>query len=236
MRRHQNLLVCGFYGFLVLVLFLLGGCAAAPPPPVQAAARLSFEDIQPLAVNASLIDIVNQYDPSADPKDVSSLFPAQPDIVLRRYAEKRLAAGGSGPVLRFVIENGRVYHHREASDSQVGRWLQIGGTDHYDVLMRVRLEAVPADGIFPGESTTLNFRRTLGLPESMSIAEREAEQIELLETMVEDIDRGVTDTLRNKMNLAGDSMGDYNAHEPASGDPANGRQGFVRDLLATPEL
>ncbi len=236
MKINRNILVCAFYGVIVLILLLAGGCSSTMTSGQSQTPRLTFDDIQPLPVNAAAIDIVNQYDPATDPHDVSSLYPVQPDIVLRRFAEKRLKAAGSAGTFRFIIENATVYYKQEAPETEIGEWLGTGGYDRYEVMMRLRLALIPDGGAIDTNSSVLTLRRAASIPASHSIAAREEAQINLIDTIIRDLDREMTNVINVKMGLLardGAFVPDMSAPSAGSGGESSS---FVHKILAAPEM
>ena len=192
---------------LLLLAGLLAACAssghessAGKPLP-----EMTFDHIVPLPLDVAKIDIENDYNPSADPKDVSSSLPTPPDILLRRYAEKKLSAaakpGGSDErTLKFIIEDAHVYQQTIAPDNKMLKWLHMGGKERYDVFMRVRMYTVDAGG-HQSTHSILNFTRYIAIPQNYSLAEKELEQFGFLEMLMKDADKAIEETLRDKMGL-----------------------------------
>ena len=77
-RLPSVLFVCG--------ALALGACTTTVPEG-KPLPDMTFAHIQPLSVNVAAVEIENRFNPASDPQDVTSSFPAAPDIMLRRYAE-----------------------------------------------------------------------------------------------------------------------------------------------------
>lgn len=219
--KKQSL--CRSVSRLALAALLLAGpigCSTAPadlPSASAANASLSFQDMAPLPVLVSAIDVVNDYNPANDPEDQSAYFPVLPETVLRSYAEARLKPVGQSHILKFVIEDAKIYHELvETPYSGIGDWFGMGRSEKYEINVGLRLytESSPgaADGTPP---STLTFRRSTHIPANYSIEQREAAQLQFMGELMADIDKAVTATLQQRMRLAGQFL------SPPDGAPLN---------------
>ncbi len=185
---------------LFFLLLTLSACTSFSRHSGMPLPELTFAHIEFLPVNVGSIKIENEYDPALNVGDVSSSFPTPPDIALRRYIENRLEPAGETGVLHFVIEDAQVTQHVLEQDGILGKWLQAGERDSYEVSIRVRLYTDFAAGHQSSQSV-LTLRRTLTIPDALSLAEREFEQLSFLELLMEDVGQAVTQVLEQKMKL-----------------------------------
>lgn len=184
---------------LICLMPVLWSCSSTLP--TQTKPDLTLSGLPPMGVNVGLVEVINRYDPSADPQDVSSRFPTPPDIALRRYGEARLKAAGVSGRLRFIIENARVHQVLKDPDSKIQRWMQVNRRDQYDILATVRLALLDEAGM-ERQGTVLTARRMVDLPESLSVASREEKQIEALEALIKDLDVAVVNGVYNTLGLS----------------------------------
>ncbi len=197
MNRHNVFLL----SFLCMAVFLLGCTSPVPSREGQPIPALTFEHMAPLFLNVGHVSVENAYDPQIDPADISSRFPVPPDIALRRYAEARLQAQGvGGDTLKFIIEDARVHQDVIAPDNVLLNWMGSGGEDRYTVLLKLRMYTVSPEG-GEGAHSILTFQRSLQIPESASLGEREHKQFRFMESVMGDVDRGVSEVLQRKMGL-----------------------------------
>lgn len=235
MKKQRNL--PGFIVALALSIFLSGCTATSQSATVHKSEYLSFKDINKISLDVSSIEIVNQYDSTVDQRDMSSLFPVQPDIAMRRFAENRLQANGSAGRLAFVIENAAVHHTAKSSENGIVNWLGSGEQDEYEVLLRVRLSYFENEALMDKRSSVFSFRRTLSIPASLSIAEREDAQAKLIRTIIDDADKVITEALTEKMNLqVPPDFSQQDGMKNPSVTHSNDRQNFIHDVLTAPEL
>lgn len=179
---------------------LLAGCSstATGSKPVQ---ELSFTNITPYHVQASRVDVETKYVPGADPKDMASSFAVAPDVAVRRYAENRLQPGGQTGGLKFVIEDARVYQRVIKPDNKVVNWMGAGNQDQYEIFLKLSLYYTDDVGVQSGRKGEMSFNRTLTMPASVSVAEREKRQMEFLDKLMKDVDTGVMKALSEKFSM-----------------------------------
>ncbi len=188
-------------------LLCVTACSSTPGAAVKAQPELSFTNISPYHVEASRVEVENKYVPGADPKDISSTFPVSPDIALRRYAENRLQPGGVQGALKFIIEDARVYQTQIKPDNKVVNWMGAGNQDQYEVFLKLNLFYTDELGMQQGRQGVLNFNRTLTMPSSVSLAEREVRQLQFLDQLMKDVDVAVSKALAEKFSMAdGDAL------------------------------
>ena len=193
-----------FCSFVVVlgVAALLGGCTSSIASVENTKLpELTFDHIMPVQVPVAAIHVENNYEVGADSRDVSSSFPTPPDIVLRRYAEHRLASSGGSGTLKFIIEAAHVYHRYIEPEGIIRKWMRTGGKDRYDVSMRFRMYKVFPNGS-ESRHSVLTVERYMAIPESTSLARREREQLAFLELLMQDIDEAVTRSLQDTLKLA----------------------------------
>lgn len=185
--------------FLVPAL-ALAVLAAAPGCTTQTVsgkplAELTYDHIQPLYVSASNIDVIDNYNPSADPQDVSSRFPTPPDIAVRRWAERRLQPGVGTGTLRFVIDSVTAHKTAHGPENSLQRWTGQGATTTYDVVMKISMSK-QTDARIGNSNHAFTVTRSVTIPDNWSIAQREAEMQSFVETIVAAVDEAVMGVLR----------------------------------------
>lgn len=180
---------------------MVSGCATKTPEgkPLPV---LTFDNVAPLPVKVAEVNIQNKFDPSADPRDVSSSFPSAPDVALRQFAEKRIQPAGSKGTLEFVIEDAHIHHSLVQPAGKFTGWLGLNRKDLYEVSLRIRMYVQQADGA-EGEHSILNLQRSIAIPQRYSVAQKDQEKFNFLEMLMDDVDKALTETLKEKMKIAG---------------------------------
>lgn len=182
-------------------VMVLAACTTSVPE-TKPVPEMTFDYLGSFPVRVAAVDIEDRYDPERDAADVSSSFPTPPDILLRRYAETRLKAAGEEGTLRFIIEDTHIHHSLVQPAGNLTLWMGMNRKDLYEVDMKVRMYTVSEGGI-EGPHSVLNLQRSIAIPQSYSVDERDQEKFKFLELLMKDVDKAVTDTLANKMGLAG---------------------------------
>ncbi len=180
-------------------LTLLAGCSSTNldgrPMP-----EFAYQGMRPVALNVSAVDFVLNYNPGADPKDVSGRFVISPTEALRRYTAQRYTAAGGTQTLRVMVDDASMHLRQIQQKNSALKWADIGTEDEYELNMTVRALPVRSDGT-EGTSMQWKFRRTLVMPQSVSLAEREKRQVEFLDKLIADIDASMMKAFSNEMRL-----------------------------------
>lgn len=178
----KMLLSCAAVGLL------LTGCASTPSDMGMPAPQMTFQQFSPLMLNVQSASVVDAYIQSSDPQDVSGQFVLPPAEAVKRYAAQRYRANGAGTG-QFVIaiEDARIHVREIDQKNKALEWSKIGREDEYRLFLQLRVTAIP-DGVQGNEATIMKFERTLVIPSSTSVADRELKQVAFLEKMMADVD------------------------------------------------
>lgn len=185
----------------VMVLCLGGGLAVAGCSTgnnTAAVAAPQFDHMQPLYVSAADVRVENLYAPGSDAHDIATSLPTPPDAALERYARNRLRPAQGVGTLLVTIENAGVYKTPIAAEGMLGRWTGAGARTKYDATARISLRKDVPDMTGGETSHTFTVTRTVTIPDSYSLARRDAALQEMVETMVEEADKAIAGTLRTQ--------------------------------------
>ncbi len=163
--------------------------------------QFSFENKAPVPLRVDAVDFVLNYNPGADPQDISSRFVVSPTDALRRYTAHRYKAVGGDQTLRVMVDEASMHLREIKQKNSALKWADIGTEDEYELNMTVRVVPVRIADRSEGTSMQWKFRRTLVMPQSVSLAEREKRQLEFLEKLMADIDASMMPALSSNMNL-----------------------------------
>jgi hypothetical protein len=190
-------------GVLLLTVSLIGlsACSSTPSTQSKPLPELSFTNVTPYHVDAARVEVENKYVPGSDPKDISSTFAVSPDVAVRRYAENRLQPGGTQGALKLIIEDARVYLTEIEQANQVVNWMGAGKQDQYELFLKLNLYFTDDLGMQTGRKGELNFNRTLTMPASVSLAERELRQMKFMEQLMKDVDVAVSKALSERFSM-----------------------------------
>ena len=102
---------------------MLAGCGGGPPPRHYEPASYSY--LTPLRIRVGSIETDDQWVPAAGVPDVSALSPLPPIDALRRMAQDRLIAVGSGGRAVFRIEDAGINRIGDQLQGHLGVLLDI---------------------------------------------------------------------------------------------------------------
>lgn len=188
----------------VLALSPLAACTTPSVNNANAPARILAEFGQPFYVNAANVVVQSSYDPSENPKDISSSFPTPPDTALKRYAETRFKAAGGAGTFKFVIEDASVYREELESQNSAARWVGVDNRDRYTAVIKVVLyrEGDNFGGAPGAMQNEIRAERTLTIPSNLSLNARDERFDDFLLQMLRDLDTAATTSLTNTLKLS----------------------------------
>ncbi len=180
------------YLLCAAALAALSGCALTPAAPSP---QLSFANYTPIRLNTASADVQEAYEVANDPKDIAGQFVLPPAEAVKRYAANRFNAAHTGNgVFTIAIEDARVYLNELNEENKVLDWSGIGKEDEYHVMLRLRVTMQP-DGMSGRQNTTIKMDRTLVMPSSVTLAERDMRQTRFLEKLIADVDARIGEAL-----------------------------------------
>ena len=175
-----------------LGLFYVSGCTTAHPTQSP---QLTFENYAPISLNVLATNIQESYKNKIDEKDVSGQFVLAPSEAIKKYAQNRFKAAGAGDG-QFTIDIQESFVHMRQIEQKnvVLEWADVGKEDEYRIYIQVNVVAQPP-GFKGRQSTTIKMDRTLIMPSSVTLAQREMRQTKFLETLISDLDKRVNDAI-----------------------------------------
>lgn len=184
---------------LFLLVFGLWGCAEVPP--ARPTPDFALSNLPPMVVDVASVEIVDRYNPAADPNDMSTTFAIPPVEAVKAYGRGRIRAQGDNGRLEFIIENASVHSKLREPDSKVQRWMGVNRKDEYEILVSVRLSVLDNAGM-ERKGTTLTARRNLEIPDTYSLATREEKQAQALVELIRDLDVAAVNGIYNTLGLS----------------------------------
>ncbi len=173
----------------------LSGCSSTAHVDGIPGPRMTFENYRPVTLNVAAANVIENYEVMNDPNDVSGQFVVAPSEAIKQYAARRFQANGMGTgSFTIEIEDARVYLNEIDQQNKVLSWSGIGKEDQYRIMTRVKVTPIP-DQVNARASTIIKFNRTLVMPASVSLAEREKRQLAFLEQLIADIDAAIIKAL-----------------------------------------
>lgn len=182
-------------------LAVMGMTACTPNVSGKKLEPLAFENVQPLYISAGNVQVVNNYNPYEDDRDVSSRLPTRPDAAVETWAKRRLRAANGVGTMNFTIDGAYVHEEHIGPGNTLERWTGQGAHTRYDA--EVRLSFAKQSDARTGETRhNMTVTRSITLPDAWPIARREAELQGFIESLVGDVDMTVTGTLHREGLMA----------------------------------
>lgn len=178
--------------WLYASVLALGACTVAHP---ESTPQLTFANYAAQSLNVASSSVVESFKGKQVQGDISSQFVMAPNEAVQKYAANRFksanAADGS-----FVldIQDSFVTMRQIEQQNKVLEWADVGKEDEYRIFLQVQVVAQPS-GFQGRQATTIKFDRTLVMPSSVTLAEREMRQTKFLEKLIADLDARVNEAL-----------------------------------------
>lgn len=186
-----------FMAFMgVVALVTLAGCSEGPPD--SRLPELTFANMQPLAVEAARVEVINNYKPPMKEPNVEHTFPLPPALAAEKLVQNQIIAAGTQHVLRALIEDASVVREKLP--------VETGFTDMFvrepaeklkaRVLLRFELVNENAPDIVLGHANVVATREKT-LIEDISPADRDAAYFELTKALTQDLREGFNASVKN---------------------------------------
>lgn len=170
----------------------LSACTYAHP---EQAPQLTFSQYAPMNLNVQSADVQEAYSTPNDPEDISGQFVLAPSEAVKRYAANRFhSSGAADGNFTLVLEDARVHVRQIKQDSKVLKWADVGTEDEYRVLLQLKVVSQPS-GFQGRQNSTIKMDRTLVMPSSVTLSEREDKQTAFLEKLIDDVDKRIQEAL-----------------------------------------
>jgi hypothetical protein len=148
-----------------------------------------------MPLNVHTTDVVESFKNKIVQNDISGQFVMAPNEAVKKYAANRFKGGVSTDgQFTLDIQDSFVTVHPIEQKNKVLGWSGVGKEDEYRVYLQVQVVAQPS-GFNGRQSTTIKFDRTLVMPSSVTLAEREMRQTKFLERLIADLDARVNEAI-----------------------------------------
>lgn len=184
-------------GFAVL----LSACVQSPP--VGSAAVNTFAHVAPIDVAASNVSVTDEYTPPLKLPNIEHTLVNPPYRAAYNLARRTFNATGANDELAIVIRDAKIVRSLDV-DSQTGNYSiwHDPTMDVYKGYVRADMilkQSVPPYGTLGNGEVKVN--RTLKLPKTISLANRDIALNRMVEEMMADLHKGMIDVARNKFQI-----------------------------------
>lgn len=167
------------------LLVALAGCTSQVT--LQRPPDVTFVHRPPIPLAVSGIDVVVAYAAPGRAPNVENEMPTSPERALRRWAADRLKAEGGPDRARFTILDAAVVETMPPAGEGLGGMLTGEPPERYDAVAEARLEILGPSGE-PLAYTSTRATRSVTVPDSATINEREMAWFDLVEALMADFD------------------------------------------------
>ena len=184
-----------FRPFFALVL--LGGFTAACTfdDPQNRFADITYAHLPDIRLDVGEVRIEQTYvEPGRDP-NVDHVFPVKPKDAAVRWGQDRLEAEGDLLVLRYIVREASVTETALETKSGVTGLLTTDQAERYDA--RIVIDMQILDGRQVQATASAEARRSITVPEGISLKEREQVWYELTENVMNDLNKQLEETIRS---------------------------------------
>lgn len=156
---------------LVAACLTLSQCGGSKPPAPPR--DMNFKRFQPIMLNVGKIDIIEEYrSPMREPY-VEHLLPVTPTEAMRKWTEDRLRVAGMDKTLQVIIKEASVTSSALPKPEGMKGMVSLGNDRRYDAKLTVEMR-VYGDGAMSEASIEVSADQMVTIPESASLAERDA--------------------------------------------------------------
>ena len=177
-----------------LAVLALVACRSESPvefPP------LSFVRYQPIHMDVSNIEIVEEYKSPQREPHVEHLMPYSPAEAVRLWVKDRLRAVGMEKTLQVIIREGSVVSVPIRKDTAVGDLVTLNRDKRYDAKLEVELRVYGTQSAISESNVSVSATRSITIPEKASANRREA----MMRQMITDLMETVNAELEKNMHL-----------------------------------
>ena len=176
--------------FGLFALVGLSGCVEGPP--AGTAPDMTFANLQPLAINAAKIEVVDSYKPPLQDPHVEHTFRTPTYVATEKLLWKQLIAAGPENVLRATIDDASVVREEIPKTKGFMSYFTQQPAERLQAKVLVRFELISSadPGIVLGHAEVI-AKRNKTLMEGISPADRARAYFTLTEELMDDLNDGM---------------------------------------------
>lgn len=181
---------------LAVVFPLLAAAAAgcAFDDPGNRFAGLTYEHLPDINLDVGEIQIEQAYEASAEAPNVGHRFPVHPKDAALRWGQDRLVAKGDRLTFRYIVRQAAATETVLEKSKGVTGLLTTDQSERYDVHIVVDMQIL--DGRQIQGNASAEARRSVTVPEDISLKEREQVWYRLTEDTMNDLNDQLEETIK----------------------------------------
>lgn len=186
---------------LTAVLILAFGLSACQTPdPIPRYPEITFTHLETIKLDVGAVDYSQAYSPPGRTPNVEHLFPLRPSEVARRWANERIKpVGPISRIARITLVNAEVIGAALKKTSGIRGVFTIDQAARYDATVEILIEIINSRGDIEGQARAV-AKRSITVPENLTLNERDQKWFELTEAVMGDIDRQMEKTIRQYLS------------------------------------
>lgn len=166
-------------------LLMLSSCVGDGSPVDFA--PLTFVRYQPIYLNVSTIQFVNEYKSPMQPPYVEHLMPYSPEDAMRIWVKDRIRAVGPEKSLQIIIKDASVKATELHKDSSIEDFFTIDQDRRYDAKLEVELRIYGSASALSEANVSVKAARSITMSENASVNRRNAAFREMIASMMENV-------------------------------------------------
>ena len=173
MARSMELPMRKIIPLCLLTLLLCGCYNAPPPPPLPQALEINFRRYQPIYLNVTSIEIVDEYKSPMRAPNVEHLMPYSPAEAMHIWTRDRLRSVGADKTMQVIVKDASVVAVDLPKPGGVEGAITISQDKRYDAKLSIEMR-IYGGGAMSEANIDVTATRSVTIPENASVAKREA--------------------------------------------------------------
>jgi hypothetical protein len=194
MKKVKALALCA------AAAMLLSSCTGAPPE--TQVPRLSFDQIKPIPLDVSRIEIIDRFHAASGPNHVELLMKQPPEQAVQDLLRKELVAAGPSKVMRIYVDAAAVTGEKlQVTNGMVGMFTQELG-ERYHAVIDLKFEVAELDAPdIVTHHANVHADRTKEVMKDSTLAERDMAFFHLDEELMEDVNNELQTQIKSIFGL-----------------------------------
>ena len=167
-----------------LAALVLAACQAQPPAPPLG--DVNFNNLPPIQLAVSRIEVVDEYTPPLRAPNVEHDMPVSPAAAANRWADQRLRAIGGAGVARVIISDASVVENKLPVESGIRGTFTTNQSARFDARVHMRVE-IRNDRGFTDAFAEAGAARSRTIPETASVHDKDKLFIDLVTGLMSDL-------------------------------------------------
>ncbi len=194
MRNLKSLALC------VAAAMLLAACTDAPPQ--SQVPRLTFDQIKPIPLNVSKIEIIDRFRGGNAPNHVELLMKQPPEQAVQELLKKELVAAGPSKIMRIYIDDASVTGEKLSVTKGVTGMFTSEPGERYHAVIDIKFEVAELDAPdIVTHHANVHADRTKEVMKDATLAERDMAFFHLDEALMEDVDNELQTQIKTIFGL-----------------------------------